>query len=436
MGYRANIKVDFNKVIGPIKPFHAVSNGPISGTSDAMFHYLKEAGIPYSRLHDTGGVYSELFVDIPRIFRDFSKDPSDPASYDFAFTDWLLARFIENGVEPFYRLGVSIENSHKIKPMHIYPPEDNFKWAQICEGIIRHYNEGWANGFHYNIKYWEIWCEPDIRENPEESQFWRGTKQQFFELYEVASNHLKKCFPDIKIGGYSAIGFYAVHDALAPTHSQATPKCQYQLDYFHDFMKYISSPEHKSPLDFFSWHSYDTMENTVKSAYYCREQLDKYGFEKTESLLNEWNPGPFRRGTLADAACVAKLILDMHKAPCDMMVYYQATIHGAHSGLFNPMTLKPFPTYYVFKTFNELYKLGSAVEIDSAIPAVAATDGKKGLIMVANVDIDNCDMMIDTPANWKFKCSYVLEGDYDLVKVDYKQIPYNSMALVEYEIAE
>ena len=29
--------------------------------------------------------------------------------------------------------------------------------------VIKHYNSGWANGYHYNIKYWEIWNEPDGR---------------------------------------------------------------------------------------------------------------------------------------------------------------------------------------------------------------------------------------------------------------------------------
>lgn len=434
--YYSTIKADFNKPIGKMKPMHAVSNGPNMGfESTRMFSYMKEAGIPYTRLHDTGGTYSELFVDIPRIFRDFSKDPSDPANYDFAFTDWLLERFTENDVKPFYRLGVSIEHGRYIKPMHIDPPEDFDKWAKICEGVIRHYNEGWANGYHYDIKYWEIWCEPDIRDNPKDSQFWRGTKQQFFEFYETASKHLKKCFPDIKIGGFGAIGFYAKCDSEAPAHSAAPVRAEYQLQYIYDFLKYAR--DNSCPLDFFTWHSYDTMDNTARSAYYAREALDEYGFTECENILGEWNPGPMRRGTLADAACCAKMMADCHNAPLDMMVYYQATIHGGHSGLFNPMTYKPFPTFYVFKTFNELYKLGTAVEIEADIPAVAATDGKIGRIMVSNINIDDCQMMIEVPSNWKFKKSYMLQDACDLTEYDsLVRIPYNSMGMVEYEIVE
>ena len=63
------IKFDFEKVTGPMRPLHGICNAPILGTDDALFHYLGEAGIPYSRLHDTGGRYGGyVFVDIENIF--------------------------------------------------------------------------------------------------------------------------------------------------------------------------------------------------------------------------------------------------------------------------------------------------------------------------------------------------------------------------------
>ena len=45
----------------------------------SMMHYLKEAGIPYSRLHDVGGwLGGGLYVDIPNLFPDFDADENDP----------------------------------------------------------------------------------------------------------------------------------------------------------------------------------------------------------------------------------------------------------------------------------------------------------------------------------------------------------------------
>ena len=85
------INIDFSKTTGRIKPLHGVGNAPFLGCSENMFHFLSDAGTPFSRLHDTGGAYGRnVFVDIPNIFRDENADENDETSYDFAFTDWLL----------------------------------------------------------------------------------------------------------------------------------------------------------------------------------------------------------------------------------------------------------------------------------------------------------------------------------------------------------
>ncbi len=134
----ADLKIDFNKTIGRIKPMHGVGQPPILGTSFEMFRYLTDAGIPYSRLHDVGGPYGGFrWVDIPNIFRDFDADETKPENYDFAFTDRLITALIEAGIEPVYRLGVTIENAVDIKTYRIDPPKDYNKWARICEHIIR-----------------------------------------------------------------------------------------------------------------------------------------------------------------------------------------------------------------------------------------------------------------------------------------------------------
>ncbi len=207
-----NIRLDFEKQLGRIKPMHGVGQPPMLGINCSRFSYLKDANIPYSRLHDVGGFWGgSRFVDIPNIFRDFDADENDEASYDFAYTDLLINALMENDCEPVFRLGVSIENHPEIKVYRIFPPKDMPKWARICEHIIRHYNEGWADGYHYNIKYWEIWNEPDNGRNNLENMMWQGTKEEYYELYRVTSKHLRSCFGDsIKIGGYASSGFYAV----------------------------------------------------------------------------------------------------------------------------------------------------------------------------------------------------------------------------------
>ena len=68
------ITADFKNIIGKIKPMHATGQPPLYYWDTSYFHYLTDAGIPQCRLHDTGGAYARSqFVDIPNIFRDFSR---------------------------------------------------------------------------------------------------------------------------------------------------------------------------------------------------------------------------------------------------------------------------------------------------------------------------------------------------------------------------
>ena len=146
-----------------MKPVHAIGQPPIIGWSnDSLFHFLTEAGIPYSRLHDTGGAFGAgRFVDIPNVFRDFDADPDDPASYDFTWTDPLITSLINAKVEPYYRLGVTIENEVWRKAYYVNPPKDwNFDRQQIQQNEmlrsvpanLNYYYKSKANNYFYNIE--------------------------------------------------------------------------------------------------------------------------------------------------------------------------------------------------------------------------------------------------------------------------------------------
>ena len=386
----STIKLDLTKKLGKIKPMHATGQPPIGGVPFFKhFHHLTDIGVPYSRLHDVGGVYGgNRFVDVPNIFRDFSADENDPASYDFTFTDALLAALVEAGVEPYYRLGVTIENQAYIKSYRIDPPADYDKWARICEHIIAHYNEGWADGFHYNITYWEIWNESDDS-NPNDSrvsQMWNGTAEDYYRLYDVTSKHLKNRFSNIKIGGYASSGFYAL---TSPADELVKyPRFPYFMDFFHGFMKYIK--EHNSPIDFFSWHSYKPTETTLVWADWLHKTLTEYGYGHIETHLNEWNPCPSERGTAHHSAEVAAMMLGMqNQAGVDMLMIYDARLMaGNYAALFDQNTLLPCHAYYSLAAFNALYQLGTQTKLEcntTGVYAVAATDGKKNAILISNI---------------------------------------------------
>ncbi len=372
------ISVNFQSVCGKMKPMHAVNNGPIRAStveqSRGNFNEFQAAKIPYVRNHDAsffspyGGEHT---VDVHAIFPDFTKNPYDPASYDFTLTDGYTQTIVDTGSSVFYRLGTKIE--HWPKHYGSLVPADFHKWAVICEHIIRHYNEGWADGFHFQIEYWEIWNEPDGIAADGSQPNWSGTPEEYYELYKVAASHLKKRFPHLKIGGPSMSSL----DNGGGT-------------WIRNFLASLTEDGKRVPLDFFSWHAYmDDPQVIVSMEKYLRDHLDKAGYTDTESILNEYNylegwtdlfiasiEGIIgMRGAAFTAACMAV----GQSSTLDMLMYYDAR-PCAFCGMFDFYTYRPLKGYYPFVMYSRLYQLGTCVECasdddDLYVTAAAGEDG-------------------------------------------------------------
>ncbi len=388
----ATIRIDTSKQVKKIKPMHGGGQPPIGGKNmTEFFHYITEAGVPYSRLHDVGGAFGgNRFVDIPNIFRNFDADECDPANYDFTFTDHLLKALVEAGVEPYYRLGITIENQAYIKPYHTFPPKDYDKWARICEHIIRHYTEGWANGYRYKITYWEIWNEPEVQNE----MMWCGTFEEYYRLYDVTAKHLKACFPHLKIGGYASCGFYAIAPKVkvdpATNLPGTIPPSEHEeklMRFFYGFFDYIKA--HNSPIDFFSWHSYADVSRVAIMDNWLHAELKKLGYGGLETHLNEWDPFAKEFGTAHHAAEVAAMIVALQHGHTDLScIYDMRTTNAPYCPLFDIKTHKPIHAYYALVAFNTLYKLGWQVECSSdhgRLYALAASNGQSNAMMLVNL---------------------------------------------------
>lgn len=382
----AKVSIDFSAPsYGDIRPLHGVNSGPCTKvfTFD-MSPLFREAGIPFVRLHDTEYPYgSGEFVDIPCIFKSFEADETLEQSYNFGLTDEYVRRIIELGEQPIFRLGVSIE--HAPLKRYIYPPADFGKWARICEHIIRHYNEGWANGYHWNIRYWEIWNEADGGNN-----MWLGTPEEFYELYCVAALHLKAAFPELKIGG---CGFTRPKNA-----------------FIEGFFDYITAKDVRIPLDFYSWHRYFSTVSKLREAVSDADALlQKYGYTDAENIFDEWNyvedwhaQGPNYvklKNHIGAAYCAAVLSVLQQDTDVDIATYFEGDVSKEWCGLFEVTKMAigrndraeigPLKPFYAFKAFNELFKIKKAVRAESDTDGIyacaAADDGHVGL-MAANFD--------------------------------------------------
>ena len=375
------IAAELSRKLGPIRPLHGVGGGPVTANFrfDATAEF-REAGIPFGRTHDIEYPYGcGEFVDIHCIFPWFKADVNDPESYNFALTDLYFKEMLSAGTKPFYRLGNTIE--HQPIKRHIHPPADFEKWGEICSHIIAHYNEGWADGFHMGIEYWEIWNEPEI------GPCWTGTHEQIFELYDKAAAIIKRDHPDVKVGGLAFTSPYA--------------------GIVEEWLSHLKVSG--APMDFLSWHGYiHKPEQAVDLSKKAEELLDKYGLSSAESIYDEWNyvmrwdktiqrSIDLHKTPFGGAFCAA-VIAALQGTRTDKAMFYDAQqetwnslfapgpmlTHGKRQGVIS------LPGYYALLGWNELYKAGTSVSVkaDADLYAAAATDGKSLWVYVSYYNDD------------------------------------------------
>ncbi|MDB6070820.1 MAG: hypothetical protein JWL81_1991 [Verrucomicrobiales bacterium] len=348
----------------------------------------KSLGIPFTRLHDCGWPNPSV-VDHHVVFPNPAADPGLPESYDFRLTDEYIAAVRLTGSEPVYRLGESIE--HTTVKRYAHPPADMEKWAAVCRGIIRHYNAGWAHGFHHNIRYWEIWNEPENR-----PACWSGTDDDYLRLYRVAALSIKKEFPEIMIGGPALGASGSLENGVfKPT------------DFARNFV--VMCRRDNVPLDFFSWHCYTSNPSEISQrAVGIRQFLVDAGFQKTESHLNEWNylpgnswqPGskesePAARQAwheemtgAAGAAFAAATLIELQDAPADVCNFFHGEVGGF--GMFTEHGA-PNKVHEAFLAFHGLLETPERVQTRGARPgrlAFAAglnPDGRAATLLVSSV---------------------------------------------------
>ena len=275
--------VDFSEKVGVLRPaLHSSGFGPIiadrlepKDTTAA----LKAMNLTYARTHDWSHVNTnERVCDTHFIFPLPHLDPSKPENYYFAATDELLRRTREElGMKVFFRLGTSIEHSGLVH-FNTAIPDDFDKTAEIYAAIVRHYNRGWANGFNWDIRYWEVWNEPDACNNmwtipgEDDNANDKANRPKRLRLYREflvkVIRRLKAEFPEIKVGGPAFTAF--------------------RLNELKEILVDCKAAGVKP--DFLSWHFYGSnVDWLMNPAAKMRAACDELGFTDCELVMNEWH---------------------------------------------------------------------------------------------------------------------------------------------------
>jgi len=369
---------------------------------------VKSMGFAYARTHDWALINpNERVCDYFHIFPLMHLDAKDPKNYVFGPTDYLFKRTREEaGLGIFFRLGTSIEHSGKTVHFNSLIPEDFDKVAEIFAATIRHYNHGWANGYEWGIKYWEIWNEPDGSNNmwclPDGDDGKGATDAErkadfkarrikrrdlFAKFFATCLKRIKSEFPEVKVGG----------PAL----------CWMDADYFAVLFKACKEAGVKP--DFISWHHYTQNPKTIMKAIDTGRRIcDEAGFGDCELIINEWHYfGNYTWGELRsadpeiqrkvwsgpgshngiDSSCFNLTMLSKFQtSKLDQAFYYGCKRVGAW-GYMDEMRNK-YKVYYGLKMFGDFVKSFSTICESSSgsgavtVLAAKSADGmRKGLIV-------------------------------------------------------
>lgn len=426
-----SVKIYTDSTIGRIKKLNGGNLAPPISSEETGYNIRKEfqsLNMPLTRLHDAPQDNPGCrLVDIHQIFANWHADEHDPRNYYFIQTDDYLRNCIEGGTNVYYRLGESIE--HGVKKYFVAPPANIAKWIDIASNIIRHYTEGWADGFHFPIVYWEIWNEPEGKST------WGGTLDEFNAFYVATATELKKRFPHLKFGGPAHGGYHRTSTTV--------------------FINYCA--KHHAPLDFYSYHQYihEPFDWIQKTPVIVRRELDAAGYLDTEIHLNEWHYVPSNdtwrqmritgeefwgikvnidedmKG-LDSAAFLCAVMSGWQDAPIDMGCYFTCT--GFQNwGMFRSRTNTRTKSYYGMLAFGNIVRYPVRLKVEknsNEITVLAGTDESgNSALLISMFKTGDADLAIEFSEKVMVEDVTMLDDQHDFSPFYYYEFADNKLTL-------
>src|SRR5262245_36707645 len=141
----------------------------------------------------------------------YTEDANGNPVYDWKIVDRIFDTFRDAGVKPLIEVGFMPEamSTHPQPYRHsfphgniftgwAYPPKNYSKWEELVYQFAKHLRERYGDD---EVKgwLWEVWNEPDI-------DYWKGTREEFFKLYDHAAAGILRAVPDARVGGPDTTG--------------------------------------------------------------------------------------------------------------------------------------------------------------------------------------------------------------------------------------
>ncbi len=218
----AVIKVDLDRELGDMKPLWAWF-----GYDEPNYTYMKDgkkllseiaalSPVPvYVRTHSlmvTGDGKAALKWGSTNMY---TEDAMGNPIYNWSIVDSIFDTYIERGMKPLAQIGFMPEAlstnpqpyRHYWKPGDkysdivtgwAYPPKDYNKWAELVFQWVKHCVDRYGRK-EVESWYWEVWNEAD-------GYYWKGTRDEFFKLYDYSADAVKRALPTARIGGPNTTG--------------------------------------------------------------------------------------------------------------------------------------------------------------------------------------------------------------------------------------
>lgn len=145
----------------------------------------------------------------------YTEDANGNPIYNWKIVDSIFDAYVSRGMKPLAQIGFMPEalSTHPVPYRHYwkpgdpytdiitgwaYPPKDYDKWRNLVYEWVKHSVERYGQK-EVESWYWEVWNEPN-------GHYWKGTREEFFKMYDYAADGLKRALPTAKIGGINIAG--------------------------------------------------------------------------------------------------------------------------------------------------------------------------------------------------------------------------------------
>jgi len=226
----------------------------------------------------------------------YTEDASGKPVYDWKIVDRIFDTFHEAGLNPLVEIGFMPQalSTHPEPYRHnfpngsvftgwAYPPKDYDKWAELVFQFAKHLRDRYGDA-EVKTWLWEVWNEPDI-------DYWKGTHEEYFKLYDYSVDAVLRAIPHAKIGGPDATG---ISERSAQFLKEFLEHCDTGRNY--------ATGKRGAPLEFIAFHpkgSPTWQVDHVQMGISAQLKAVERGFKivggsarwrNTPIILGEWDP--------------------------------------------------------------------------------------------------------------------------------------------------